>query len=102
MEKKLLLLGMLESEGGFCPYLMSNELEGTSRIGLGITKANAHRLMSEMSKLGWVQAKKEPGGTTFHITEEGSKAFHNLQRKRLASYVPPEVPSAIALNYLHL
>lgn len=102
MEKKLLILGMLASDNGICPYLMSEDFEGTQRIGLRLRKANAHRLMSEMIKLGWVESSETKSGKNYKITSEGLQAFENLQRRRLASFTPSEVPNAIALNHLHL
>lgn len=95
---------MLKGEGGICPYLMSEDLEGTARVGLTLRKANAHRLMSEMSKLGWVTMEEYPKDKPkqFQITDSGVEAFTNLQRRRLAVYEQATVPNAIALNHLHL
>lgn len=81
---------------------MSDEPEGTKRIGLPLRKANAHRLMNEMIKLGWVTTREDHNGKSYAITDDGVEAFENLQRSRLSTLVPSEVPNAIALNHLHL
>lgn len=79
--EKLLLLGMLEDGGEVSRYLMSPDLEGTNRVGFPLRKANSYRLLSEMEKLGWITVSGTKPDEQFAITKEGSKAFHNLQKK---------------------
>ena len=104
MEKKLLLLGLLQSSE-MHGYKIIKLLENSSAIPIRLTKANGYRLLSVMEKDGWIKHRTEKDGNrpkkrVYSLTETGKKAFLELLRKNLGSLPRPEFPGLVGLDML--
>lgn len=104
MEKKLILLGVLRNQD-MHGYQLSDHLEHTSGMAISLSKANAYRLLAGMEADGWVTYREEQEGNrpprrVYTITAAGEQAFQNILRESLGAYLRPQLPGAVALNYL--
>jgi len=106
MEKQLLLLGVLrdhEVHG----YQLNEMLGSSAGLPIRLSKANAYKLLKKMEVEGWVSYREEQEGNrpprrVYTITDEGEAAFQRMLRNSLASYLVPEFPGAVGLNFLEL
>ncbi|MEA3335866.1 MAG: PadR family transcriptional regulator [Chloroflexota bacterium] len=104
MEKKLVLLGGLRSQA-MHGYQLNEMLNQSSGLAITLTKSNAYKLLKNMEQDGWIAAHQEQEGNrpprrVYTVTPKGEAAFQQLLRESLATYPTPELPSAVALNYL--
>lgn len=102
MEKKLLLLGLLQSRE-MHGYKINELLEHSCAIPIKITKANAYKLLADMEKQGWVTHKNEREGNrpprrVYSVTNSGKEAFLNLLRENLISMPKPEFTGLVGLD----
>ncbi len=100
-ERKLLLLGLLR-QSEMHGYMLNAHLDCTAPISL--KKPTAYNLLDRMEEDGWVEHRDEPTGDrprrVFSVTAEGERAFLNLLRQQLASFVPAELPGLVSLSFL--
>lgn len=103
LEKKLLLLGLLQSHE-MHGYRINELLENSCAIPVKLKKANAYKLLADMEKQGWVTHKTEKEGNrpprrVYSVTSKGSKAFLRLLRENLSSLGKPEFSGLIGLDF---
>jgi len=104
MEKKLLLLGLLQ-RSEMHGYKLIKLLDGNAAVPIKLTKANGYRLLSVMEKDGWVthtieKDGKRPKKKVYALAETGKRAFLELLRENLSSLPRPELPGLVGLDLL--
>ena len=104
MEKKLLLLGLLQSMD-MHGYELSKLLEHSCASPINLSKANAYRLLGLMEKDGWVTHRTEKSGNrpkkrVYSLTEKGRKIFLDLLRRNLSAFKRPEFPCLVGLDLI--
>ena len=104
MERKLLLLGLLNSSDmyGYQINEMINQHLGTS---VQLTKPTAYRYLNQLAEEGYISSSEEQEGNrpvrhVYSITLEGKDAFNTMLRKSLANYEPAPSHSTIAIAFL--
>ena len=105
MEKKLLILGLLLSHD-MHGYQLNEVLQQSPGIPIALKKSNAYKLLNTMEKDGWVTHTEEQEGNrpqrrVYTVTEEGKTAFNRLLRENLSTYLSPEFPSVVGLDFLY-
>lgn len=103
MEKKLILLGLLQSREMHC-YRIIEFLDGSEALPVTLKKANVYRLLADMEKDGWLthfseQEGNRPQRKVYTVTEAGRKAYKDLLRQSLSSYPRPEFPGICGLDF---
>ncbi len=100
-ERKLLLLGLLR-EADMHGYLLNAHLGSITPISL--KKPTAYNLLERMEDDGWVTYRDEPVGDrprrVYKVTGEGERAFQELLRQQLGTFIPAEFPGVVSLNFL--
>ena len=104
MEKKLILLGILRHQD-MHGYLLSDHLEHDTGMAISLSKSNAYKLLARMEADGWVSYREEQEGNrpprrVYTITAAGEEAFQQMLRESLGTFPTPQLPNAVALNYL--
>ena len=104
MEKKLLLLGLLQSRE-MHGYEINKLLEHSCAIPIDLKKSNGYRLLSRMEKDGWVTHRSEKEGNrprrrVYSVTEKGKRAFLKLLRENLSSLSRPEFFSLVGIDLM--
>lgn len=106
MEKKLLLLGLLFSHN-MHGYQLNEMLKHNFSMPITLKKSNAYKLLNDMEIDGWVTHQKEQEGNrptrrVYTLTEKGKEVFCRLLRENLAACPPPEFPSVVGLDFVHV
>jgi DNA-binding PadR family transcriptional regulator len=106
MEKKLLILGLLQTHG-MHGYQLNEILKQNPGIPISLKKSNAYKLLTDMEKDGWVthiqeQEGNRPQRRVYSVTDEGEKAFYLLLRENLSTHSSSEFPSVVGLDFIHM
>ncbi len=104
MERKLLLLGLLRSQG-MHGYQLNEAIDSHLGASVHLKKPTAYRLLNEMARNGWITYKEEQEGNRpprriYSLTPQGEAAFQRLLRESLADYRPVELLSDVGLAFL--
>ncbi len=104
MEKKLLLLGLLQSRE-MHGYELGKLLQHSCASPVNLGKANGYRLLAQMEKDGWVTYRTEKEGNRprkriYSLTESGRRAFLDLLRKNLRSFHRPEFAGLVGIDFI--
>ena len=105
MERKLLLLGMLNSSDMY-GYQINEMIEQHLGSSVQLTRPTAYRYLNQLAEKGYISSNEEQEGNrpvrqVYSITPEGKAAFKAMLRKSLADYEPAPSHSTIAIAFLN-
>jgi DNA-binding PadR family transcriptional regulator len=103
MEKELLILGIIRTQKLHGYQLW--ELLKAVPMGVRLKRSNAYRILDSLKSRGFVNETREregrrPERRVYEITEKGEEQFQEMLRQSLRSDSTPDLPGAVALNYL--
>jgi DNA-binding PadR family transcriptional regulator len=104
MERKLLLLGMLNSSDMY-GYQINEMIDQHLGTSVQLTKPTAYRYLNQLAEEGYISSTEEQEGNrpvrqVYSITPKGKDAFNTMLRESLANYEPAPSHSTIAIAFL--
>lgn len=104
MERKLLLLGLLQTQA-MHGYQLNDVIDSHLGGSIQLKKATAYDVLKKMAAEGWITHREEREGNrpprrVYVITPQGRAVFVRLLRESLARYEPAEFRCDIALAFL--
>lgn len=104
MERKLLLLGLLNSSDMY-GYQINEMIDQHLGTSVQLTKPTAYRYLNQLFEEGYISSTEEQEGNrpvrhVYSITPEGKEAFSTMLRESLANYEPAPSHSTIAIAFL--
>ena len=104
MERKLLLLGLLNSSDMY-GYQINEMIDQHLGTSVQLTRPTAYRYLNQLAEEGYISSTEEQEGNrpvryVYSITPEGKDAFNTILRKSLAKYDPAPSHSTIAIAFL--
>lgn len=104
MERKLLLLGLLNSSDMY-GYQINELIDQHLGTSVQLTKPTAYRYLNQLADEGYITSTKEQEGNrpvrhVYSITSKGKDAFNTMLRESLANYEPTPSHSTIAIAFL--
>jgi len=104
MERKLLLLGLLNSSDMY-GYQINEMIDQHLGTSVQLTKPTAYRYLNQLAEEGYILSSEEQEGNrpvrqVYSITSKGKEAFKAMLRESLANYEPAPSHSTIAIAFL--
>jgi len=104
MERKLLLLGLLNSSDMY-GYQINEMIDQHLGTSVQLTKPTAYRYLNQLAEEGYISSTAEQDGNrpvrkVYSITPKGKEAFNTMLRESLANYAPSPSHSTIAIAFL--
>jgi DNA-binding PadR family transcriptional regulator len=104
MERELLLLGLLRQHD-MHGYQLADFINNYLYSCTDLKKSTAYHLLEKMEERGWLTSTestetKRPTKTIYQISSAGEKAFQDLLRENLASYIGTTFEGNIGLAFM--
>jgi DNA-binding PadR family transcriptional regulator len=106
MERELLLLGLLRRQD-MHGYQLHEYINNNLASCTDLKKPTAYHLLERMEQRGWLEGiahddpdSNRPARRVYHLTEQGERAFQEMLRENLATWLPATFGGDIGIAFL--